>query len=107
MRGWGSLVFAAIVAALVIFVVVSNSDRVTVVLPFFKQMMPLWGALVTAASFGAAAAGLVLVWPMVRLKVQTRRQTKRIAELEQELHGLRTLPIANESATPPTTPQRI
>ena len=54
----------------------------------------VWGALVAAAAFGAAAAALVLSWPVVRLKVQTRRQSKRIAELEQEIHGLRTLPIA-------------
>jgi uncharacterized integral membrane protein len=105
MRGWGSLAFAALVAALVIFVVVSNSDRVTVVLPFVKQMMPLWGALVTSATFGAAAAALVLIWPMVRLKVQSRRQSKRIAELEQEIHGLRTLPIAGDAAGASSAPK--
>ncbi len=105
MKGWGSLAFAALVAALVIFVVVSNSDRVTVVLPFIKQSMPLWGALVTAASFGAAAAGLVLVWPVIRLNLQSRRQSKRIAELEQEIHGLRTLPIAGDAAGASSAPK--
>jgi uncharacterized integral membrane protein len=105
MKGWGSLVFAALVAVLVIFVVVSNSDRVTVVLPFIKQPMPLWSALVTSAVFGAAAASLLLTWPVIRLKVQARRQAKRIAELEQEVHGLRTLPIAGDAAGGSSAPR--
>jgi hypothetical protein len=45
-------------------------------------------------------------WPLTRAKLTTRRQAKRIAQLEQEIHGLRTLPIATEGA-PPTTPQRV
>jgi hypothetical protein len=43
---------------------------------------------------------LLLVWPLLRLKMQSRRQSKRMAELEQELHGLRTLPIASDVASP-------
>jgi len=105
MRGWGSLVFAAGVAALVIYVVISNGDPVTIVLPFIKQTTELWKALVVAAAFGAAAASLVLTWPVIRLKVQARRQSKRIAELEQELHGLRTLPIAGDAAGASSAPK--
>lgn len=105
MRGWGSLVLAALVAALVIYVVISNGDQVTIVLPFIKQTTELWKALVVAAAFGAAGASLVLTWPVVRLKVQARRQSKRIAELEQEIHGLRTLPIAGDAAGASSAPK--
>ena len=98
MRGWGSLVFAALVAALLIALVVGNGETITVNFLLVQWPTKVWGALVAAAAFGAAAATLVLVWPVVRLKVQARRQSKRIAELEQEVHGLRTLPIAGDNA---------
>ena len=98
MRGWGSLVFAALVAALVVALVVGNGEPITVNFLFVQWPTKVWGALVAAAAFGAAASALVLIWPVIRLKVQARRQSKRIAELEQELHGLRTLPIAGDKA---------
>ena len=98
MRGWGSLVFAALVAALVVALVVGNGDPITVNILLVQWPTKVWGALVAAAAFGASASALVLIWPVIRLKVQARRQSKRIAELEQELHGLRTLPIAGDKA---------
>jgi hypothetical protein len=48
---------------------------------------------------------LLLVWPITRAKMQTRRQAKRIAELEQEVHGLRTLPIARDAAGAASEPK--
>ncbi len=98
MRGWGSLIFAAVVAAIVVALVVGNGEPITVNLLLVQWPTKVWGALVAAAAFGAVVAALMLSWPVVRLKVQTRRQSKRIAELEQEIHGLRTLPIANDAA---------
>jgi uncharacterized membrane protein YciS (DUF1049 family) len=105
MRGWGTLVFAALVAAVVVALVVGNGEPIVVNLLLVQWPTKVWGALVAAAAFGAAAASIVLVWPVVRLKVQTRRQGKRIAELEQELHGLRTLPIAGDSAGASSAPK--
>ena len=52
-----------------------------------------------------ALATLLFAWPLARAKLATRRQTKRIAQLEQEIHGLRTLPIASESVTSSTPPR--
>jgi uncharacterized membrane protein YciS (DUF1049 family) len=98
MRGWGSLVFAALVAALVVALVVGNGEPITVNFLIVQWPTKVWGALVASAAFGAVAAVLVLIWPVIRLKVQSRRQSKRIAELEQEIHGLRTLPIAGDAA---------
>ena len=95
MRPWGSLIFAALVAAIVVALVVGNGEPITVNLLLVQWPTKVWGALVAAAALGALVSGLVLSLPVFRLKVQTRRQSKRIAELEQELHGLRTLPIAN------------
>jgi len=98
MRGWGTLLFGALLAAIVVALVVGNGDPVTVHLLVGQWTTKVWGAMVAAAVFGAAAAALVLIWPVVRLKLQVRRQTKRISELEQEVHGLRTLPIASDPA---------
>jgi uncharacterized integral membrane protein len=94
-----------LIAALVVALVVGNGDPVSVNLLLVQWPTKVWGALVAAAVFGAAAATIVLVWPVIRLKVQVRRQTKRIAELEQEIHGLRTLPIASEPAGAPSAPK--
>jgi len=105
MRGWGSLVFAAGVAALVVALVVGNGEPITVNFLLVQWPTKVWGALVAAAAFGAAAATVVLIWPVIRLKVQARRQTKRIAELEQEIHGLRTLPIASDTAGASSAPK--
>ncbi|MCE2391211.1 MAG: DUF1049 domain-containing protein [Proteobacteria bacterium] len=63
--------------------------------------VPLWQALLGSALSGAALAALVFSWPVVRLKLAARRRQKRIAELEQELHGLRTLPLGDEAEAAP------
>jgi len=103
MRGWGTLAFAVLLAALVVFAVLSNDQQVTVVLPLLQWQTKLWGAMVASAVVGAAAAVLLVIWPMLRLKLQSRRQTRRIAELEKEVHGLRTLPIASDVASSSST----
>jgi len=105
MRGWGSLVFAVLVAAVVVALVVGNGEPISVNLLLVQWPTKVWGALVAAAAFGAAAATVVLIWPVIRLKVQARRQTRRIAELEQEIHGLRTLPIASDTAGVSSAPK--
>jgi uncharacterized membrane protein YciS (DUF1049 family) len=105
MRGWGSLIFAAVVAAIVVALVVGNGESITVNLLVVQWPTKVWGALVAAAALGGLVSALMLSLPVFRLKVQTRRQAKRIAELEQELHGLRTLPIANDAAGASSAPR--
>ena len=102
MRTWLTIAVGVALAALLIFAVLSNDTEVTVVLPLLQWRTKLWGAMVASAVFGAGAAMLVTSWPLLRLKLQSRRHTKRIAQLEQEIHGLRTLPIASEPAPPQT-----
>ena len=99
MRTWASVVFGVILAGLLVYVVISNNDIVVVTLPLVKWPTKLWGAMVASAIFGAGAAMLLTSWPLLRLKLQSRRHTRRIAELEQELHGLRTLPIASDASS--------
>jgi uncharacterized integral membrane protein len=98
-KGWGALAFGVLLAALLVFAVLSNDQEVTVVMPLLQWRTKLWGAMVASAIVGAGAAALLVIWPMLRLKFQSRRQTRRIAELEQEVHGLRTLPIASDVAS--------
>lgn len=106
MRGWATLLVAVLLAALAVYAVLFNLDTVTVNLPFFSWQTKLWAALVGAALVGAAAAAALFAWPLLRASMQARRSARRIAELEREIHGLRTLPIAGENVSS-TTPQRL
>jgi uncharacterized integral membrane protein len=98
-RTWGTVLVGVLLAALLIFAVLSNDTEVTVIMPLLQWRTKLWGAMVASAVVGAAAAMLLVSWPLVRLKLQSRKHTRRIAQLEQEVHGLRTLPIANDAAS--------
>jgi uncharacterized integral membrane protein len=102
MRGWGTLLLAALLAALVIVPVFWNGTPITVNLLFASWNTTVGVAVVVAAVLGAAAATMVLTWQLLRLKMEVRRQTRRIAQLEQEVHGLRTLPIASDGAVAPS-----
>jgi len=99
MRTWASVVFGILLAGLLVYVVISNNDLVVVTLPLVKWVTKLWAAMVASAVVGAGATMLLTTWPLVRLKLQSRRHSRRIAQLEQEVHGLRTLPIASDSAS--------
>jgi len=101
MRNWATIAAGILLAALLIFVVISNSDEVTVVLPLIQWRTKLWAAMV-----GAAASLVLVAWPLLRLKLHARRHQKRIAELEQEVHGLRTLPITTDTPRP-TSAQKV
>jgi uncharacterized integral membrane protein len=101
MRFWVGLIAALALSALVVTLVLKNGQDVEVHLVALVWPTKLWAAMVAAALVGAAVTGIVLAWPLARLKVQARRRAKRIHELEQEVHGLRTLPIASDAASPP------
>ncbi len=105
MRTWGSIAFGVVLAGLLVYVVISNNDIVVVTLPLLKWPTKLWAAMVASAVFGAGAAMLLTSWPLLRLKLQSRRHAKRIAQLEQEIHGLRTLPIASDAS--PQSAQKV
>jgi uncharacterized integral membrane protein len=105
MRNWASIAFGVLLAALLVYVVISNNDLVVVTLPLLKWPTKLWAAMVASAIVGAAAAMLLTTWPLVRLKLQSRRHAKRIAQLEQEIHGLRTLPIASDAVSSQSVPK--
>ena len=57
-----------------------------------------WLVILGSLLLGALAAGLACSWPIVRYRLRLRRSRQRIGELEQELHGLRTLPLGDEAA---------
>ena len=46
MRNWATIAAGILLAALLIFVVISNSDEVTVVLPLIQWRTKLWAAMV-------------------------------------------------------------
>jgi uncharacterized integral membrane protein len=58
--------------------------------------VPLWCALGSSILTGGLLALLVLSVPALRLRLRLRRADRRIAQLEREVHGLRTLPLDEE-----------
>lgn len=88
------LVGVALVALGTALVVQNSESEVTVDLVFTSfQGVELWLVMVASLLLGALAAGLACSWPLVRYRLRLRRSRQRIAELERELHGLRTLPL--------------
>ena len=91
---------AVVLAAYSVLFAVRNTESVPIELPFIAEgILQGWLVVVLAGAFGAFAASMVMSWPMMRLSGQHRRDTRRISQLEQELHGLRTLPLS-------TTPEK-
>jgi uncharacterized membrane protein YciS (DUF1049 family) len=59
-------------------------------------LLPLWGVIAGCVGLGAILAMALFSWPMIRSRLQLRRQSQRIARLEQEIHGLRTQPLTED-----------
>ncbi len=57
---------------------------------------PLGFAVLAAFLLGAALTAVAFSWPIVRVRLRLRRESKRVAQLEQEVHGLRTLPLSED-----------
>ncbi len=57
---------------------------------------PLWSVVLGAFGLGAILTGLSVAWPLLRLRLGARRQGRQINRLEQEVHGLRTLPLTDD-----------
>jgi hypothetical protein len=59
--------------------------------------VPVSVFVILAIAAGAAITSAALGWSVASARLQHRRDVKRIAELEQEVHGLRTLPMVEEA----------
>jgi len=86
--GVAAVVYATIFA-------LANLEPVSLDLVFAELgPMPMALAVLAAVGVGGALASLILAWPMMQARVQRRRDVRRIEQLERELHGMRTLPLA-------------
>ena len=68
--------------------------------------IPLWEALLAAAGAGAATIGLPLGFVFVRSRFEVRHYRKQLKRVEGELHGLRNLPLEQETQTDSTEGSR-
>lgn len=64
----------------------------------------LWKALLVAFALGVACAGLAWLRLAVKYGLTSRRYRKMLGDLESEIHQLRNLPLAPDSATPSEAP---
>jgi uncharacterized integral membrane protein len=89
-----------IVAAYAIYIAISNGEPVSFDLLFFRaDQVPLWLLVVGAFALGAGLTGLGAALAIVRLRIRLRGQRRAVGRLEQEVHGLRTLPLAPEDTS--------
>jgi uncharacterized integral membrane protein len=88
------------VVAYAIWLVTANGLPVKVTLLPGTTLLEVsaWLLLLGAFVSGALLVGLGLAWPLLRLRLRVRRQSRSIARLEQEVHGLRTLPLTEETS---------
>ncbi len=74
-----------------------NGDPVTVnFLLGSTPEIPLWVVVLGAFVIGAAVSAVLFGLFLIRSKLQRRRYQKAVANLEDEVHQLRTLPISAE-----------
>jgi uncharacterized integral membrane protein len=98
LRTWIIAAVALLVGALLVYAAWLNTETVPKVDWVFgeAQQVPLWRALAASALLGGLLSFLVCSIPALRLKLRLRRAERRIAGLEREVHGLRTLPLEEE-----------
>jgi uncharacterized integral membrane protein len=74
-----------------------NEGPVTVSYAFGQfPPVPQWLALLAAFAVGAAAAGLIGLYQVAKLRLVARRYRKTVRGLEAEVHQLRTLPLSSD-----------
>jgi uncharacterized membrane protein YciS (DUF1049 family) len=99
MRGLAVLGIVIGVAAVAVFLVSGNDQLVPVNLLAIKmEAVPLWRVLLGSFVAGGLVIGLLVTWPYLRLRLRARTQARQISRLEQEVHGLRTLPLPDEES---------
>ncbi len=86
--------------ALIVALIEYNQEAVEVDLLIGSSQVGVWQVMLISFLVGAGGTALALTWPLTRYRLRLRRGRKRIAELEQEVHGLRTLPLGGEEAEP-------
>lgn len=98
MRSWISGLIALALGAFFVLAATRNLERIPEVDWVFGSArdVPLWWALALSALVGGIAAAVILSIPAVRLRLRLHRAERRIAQLEREVHGLRTLPLEAE-----------
>ena len=86
------------VVAYAVYLVTQNEAPVGLDLLFVQlRDVPLWSIVLGAFGIGALGTGLIVAWPLLRLRLGVRRQGRQINRLEQEVHGLRTLPLTDDA----------
>ena len=100
MRTWTTVAAVLAVVGALAYVASLNTAPIGEIDLFVKAFsdVPTWLALLGSFVIGASLVALVFTWPILRLKLNVRRARRRIDQLEQELHGLRTLPLGEETA---------
>jgi len=74
-----------------------NDELVDLKLLFYTLEQHSLGLLVLGAFLiGVGLTALVFTWPIIRVRLRLRRESRRVAQLEQEVHGLRTLPLSDD-----------
>jgi uncharacterized membrane protein YciS (DUF1049 family) len=91
-----ALIAVVALAAYGAYLVSANQDPVPVDLLFAAPDLTLWESLLGAFLVGVAGVMIGFAWPVIRMRLVVRTQARRIRQLEQELHGLRTLPLTEE-----------
>ncbi len=102
MKGLVGLGVGVLLAAYAVFLAIANGDQVRVNLLFWSsESLALYTVVLGSFVLGAAAAGAVASYALVRLRLGLRAERRRASRLEQEVHGLRTLPLLPDAAERP------
>ena len=95
------VVLTAVVAVCAGWVVFQHGEGVSLHFWFATPTdVPLWSVMLGSLLIGALASTLACAWPILNLRLRLRRQSRQLTRLEQEVHGLRTLPLSDEDSTP-------
>ncbi len=101
MRVWLVVLIVIAACAGLVYIGSLNSLNIAVIDLYLTRFddVPLWAALAVSTLLGAGLSALVVSLPMMRLKLRLRRSKKRISQLEQEVHALRTVPLDETTKT--------
>ncbi len=91
-------VLLGLVPAVYLALVGTRNDELVDLKLFFYTLEQYSLGLVVLGAFlvGVGLTALVFSWPIVAVRLRLRRESRRVAQLEQEVHGLRTLPLSED-----------
>lgn len=93
MKGLAGIAAAVALIAYAVYLATQNTAPVELELLFASPSSPAWAVVLGSFVLGVVVMVLAFSWPLLRLRLVARRQSRQIARLEQEVHGLRTLPL--------------